>query len=122
MNQPLRRYASAAAARGREAYVQIRVSIHRVRSLHIEPKAVWVSQATADDMRQLWLEVTARPGIASGYDGVLPSVAGVPVRCGMTGGHDYVLEYHDTRDEDHAMRDYKDEVWKVADNPLDGTH
>ena len=74
-------------------------------------------------MRQLLAEVCLVNGQDVGnYDGSLPGVAGVPVYQGMTGGHDYLFEYHDSRAADYAMRDYKDEVWKVTDNPLDGTH
>ena len=123
MNEPQRRYASLSARRGREAYIQIRTQLHRLRSLHIEPKAVWVNHATADDMRQLWVEVTQVKGHdVGGYDGSLPRVAGVPVRQGMTGGNDYVFEYHDSNAESFAARDAMDRVFKVQDNPLDGTH
>ena len=122
MNEPQRRYASLSARRGREAYIQIRTQLHRLRSLHIEPKAIWVNTQTADDMHTLWLEVTGVVGGQQGYDGKLPSVAGVPVRSGMTGGHDYVFEYHDSNAESYAARDAMDRVFKVQDNPLDGTH
>jgi hypothetical protein len=121
--EPARRYASLSVRRGREAYIQIRTQLHRLRSQHIEPLCVWVNQATADDMHALWFEVTAVTGGRSGYDGNLPSVAGVAVRVGMTGGSDYAFEYHETRALDHAMRDAKDaQGWRVVDNPLDGTH
>lgn len=114
--QVQRRYLSAASQRGRNAYISIRTHLHELRRLHIEPKAVWVNQATADDMKALWFEVGA-------FDGKLPlGVAGVPMKVGMTGGQDYVFEYHDTRAEDHAARDWRGQVWKVQDNPLDGTH
>ena len=123
MNQPQRRYASLSARRGREAYIQIRTQLHRLRSLHIEPRAIWVNQATADDMRALWIEVTTAEGkLLPQYDGSLPSVAGVSVRQGMTGGNDYVFEYFDTDAEAHQARDIMDKVFKVQDNPLDGTH
>jgi hypothetical protein len=104
--------------RGREAYIQIRTQLWALRHQHIEPVCVWVNQATADDMHQLHIEVCG----SEAYDRVLPSVAGVSVKVGMTGGSDYLFEYHDTKQEDYAARDYKDEVWKVTDNPLDGTH
>ena len=122
-NEPQRRYASLSAQRGREAYIQIRTALHRLRSLHIEPKAIWVNTATANDMHTLWLEVTGVIGGQQGYDGKLPSVAGVPVKAGMTGGHDYVFEYHDGGNAaSHAARDAMNKVFKVQDNPLDGTH
>jgi hypothetical protein len=73
-------------------------------------------------MHSLLIEVTSAQGRAPQYDGVLPSVAGVQVKVGMTGGSDYLFEYHDTKAQDYQARDYKDEVWKVTDNPLDGTH
>jgi hypothetical protein len=117
-NEPQRRYASLSARRGREAYIQIRTQLHRLRSQHIEPKCVWVNQATADDMHTLWVEVAG----PRNYDGVLPSVAGVAVRVGMTGGHDYTFEYHETMAIAHAARDVMGKTWKVTDNPLDGTH
>lgn len=120
-NEPVRRYASLQARRGREAYVQIRTQLHRLRTLHIEPVAVWVNQATANDMHTLWLEVTAVTGGGQPrYDGTLPSIAGLPVRVGMTGGHDYAFEYHATQALDHAARDAS--TWRVQDNPLEGTH
>jgi hypothetical protein len=123
MNEPARRYASLSARRGREACVQIRTQLNALRARHIEPRAVWVNQATADDMHTLWLEVTAVTGGRSNYDGRLPSIAGLPVRVGMTGGHDYAFEYHAMRALDHAMREAKDaQGWHVRDNPLDGTH
>jgi hypothetical protein len=121
--QPRRRYASLQARRGREAYVQIRTQLHRLRTLHIEPKAVWVNQATADAMHALWAEVCNVPNTQrTGYDGKLPSVAGVSVHVGMTGGDDYVFEYFDTPAESHQARDVMDALFKVQDNPLDGTH
>ena len=120
-NEPLRRYASLQARRGREAYIQIRIQLHRLRTLHIEPRAVWVNSDTANDMRALWAEVCTVQGQSIPmYDGSLPPVAGVAVREGMTGGNDYVFEYHDTAAADHAARDAS--VFKVQDNPLDGTH
>ena len=117
-NEPQRRYASLSARRGREAYIQIRTQLHRLRSLHIEPKAIWVNQATANDMHALWCEVCG----PRAFDGVLPPVAGVRVLQGMTGGHDYTFEYHDSRAEDHAARDWKQDVFPLVDNPLEGTH
>lgn len=54
------------------------------------------------------------------YDGSLPSVAGVSVHVGSTGGDDYVFEYHDSAAQAYAARDAS--VFKVQDNPLDGTH
>ena len=123
MNQPRRRYASLQARRGREAYIQIRTQLHRLRTLHIEPKAVWVNQSTADAMHTLWAEVCNVPNVQrTGYDGKLPGVAGVSVRVGMTGGADYVFEYFDTPSESHQARDVMDRLFKVQDNPLDGTH
>ena len=114
--QVQRRYASAAAQRGRNAYISIRTHLHALRTHHIEPKAVWVTQSTADDMIALWHEVGA-------FDGNLPlGVAGVPMKIGMTGGQDYVFEYHNTRAQDYAARDWKSEVWPLVDNPLHGTH
>ena len=122
-NEPQRRYASAQARRGREAYIQIRIQLQRLRTLHIEPRAVWVSGETANNMRALWREVTTVEGkLLPQYDGSLPSVAGVAVREGMTGGADVVFEYYDTPAEAHAARDKMDRVFKVQDNPLDGTH
>ncbi len=122
-NEPVRRYASLQARRGREAYVQIRTQLHRLRTLHIEPKAIWVSGSTANDMRALWREVTTVEGtLMPRYDGSLPSVAGVAVREGMTGGADVVFEYYDTAHEAYAARDRMNQVFKVQDNPLDGTH
>jgi hypothetical protein len=103
--------------------VQIRTQLHRLRTLHIEPKAVWVNQATADDMHTLWCEVCNVPGAhMTGYDGKLPSVAGVQVKVGMTGGADYVFEYFDTPAESHQARDVMDRLFTVQDNPLEGTH
>jgi len=119
MNEPLRKYVSNSARRGREAYVQIRVQLWRLRSCGIEPKAIWVNQDTANDMHQLWQEVT---GGGRAFDGVLPSVSGVRVRVGMTGGHDYTFEYHDSRAKGEAARIAMDRVFKVQDNPLQGTH
>ena len=122
-NQPRRRYASLQARRGREAYVQIRAQLHRLRTLHIEPKRVWVNQSTADDMHALWCDVTMVPNTRKvGYDGKLQSVAGVSVHVGMTGGQDYVFEYFDTAAESYQARDVMDKLFKVQDNPLDGTH
>lgn len=118
----MRKYASQAAMRGREAYVQIRVAIHRARTLHIEPVCVWVNQATANDMHSLLIEVTSAQDRAPQYDGVLPSVAGVQVKVGMTGGSDYLFEYFDSAAEAYQARDAMDQVFKVQDNPLDGTH
>lgn len=121
--QPQRRYASLQARRGREAYIQIRTQLHRLRTLHIEPKTCWVSPATANDMRALWREVCTAQGRSTPmYDGSLPSVAGVQVREGSTGGNDYVFEYFDSNAEAHAARDIMDRVFRVQDNPLDGTH
>ncbi len=121
--QPRRRYASVQARRGREWYVQLRVTVHRLRSLHIEPRAIWVSPATANDMRALWREVCTVEGRSTPqYDGSLPSVAGVKVREGMTGGQDYVIEHFDTAAESHKARDIMNPVFRVQDNPLDGTH
>ena len=123
MIQPQRRYASLQARRGREAYIAIRVRLHALRSLHIEPKAVWVSQETASDMRALWREVcTAEGRSAPYYDGSLPSVAGVPVHEGQTGGDDYAIEHYAEAGERYAARDAMDKYFKVQDNPLDGTH
>ncbi len=121
-NEPQRRYASLSARRGREAYIQIRTQLHLLRSAHIEPKAIWVNQATADDMHALWFEVTAVVGGRSGYDGRLPGVGGLRVNVGMTGGADYVFEYHDTQAQSFAARDIADKYFQVQDNPLAGTH
>ncbi len=122
--EPQRKYASVAARRGREAYVQLRVRVHALRSKHIEPKAIWVSPATAADMRALWFEVTSVTGgqYHANFDGVLPSISGVPVREGSTGGHDYVVEMHESLTESHAAREAMDRIFKVQDNPLYGTH
>jgi hypothetical protein len=121
-NDPQRRYASLSARRGREAYIQIRTQLHRLRSQHIEPVCVWVNQATADDMHALWFEVTAVTGGRSNYDGQLPTIAGLRVKVGSTGGADYAFEYHESRAFDHAARDVMGKQWQVVDNPLDGTH
>lgn len=125
-NEPLRRYASLSARRGREAYIQLRVRVHALRSQHVEPKTIWVSPATADDMRALWFEVTTVTGGRYhgqvGFDGVLPSIAGVAVREGSTGGNDYVVELHESAAESYAARDAMDRLFRVQDNPLDGTH
>lgn len=104
--------------RGREAYVQIRTQLHILRSNHVEPLCVWVNQATAHDMHKLLAEVCG----ADRYDGKLPSVAGCKVKVGSTGGSDYLFEYFDSNAEAYQARDAMDKVFKVQDNPLDGTH
>lgn len=114
--EPLRRYASPAAARGREWYIQIRVAINEMRRQGREPVAVWVHPDTANDMRALWREVGA-------FDNKLPlGVAGVMMKEGSTGGRDYAFEYYDTRRDEAKARELIDPIYKVRDNPLAGTH
>ena len=114
--EPLRRLASPAAQRGREWYIRIRVSINEMRRQGREPVAVWVHPDTANDMRALWREVGA-------FDGKLPlGVAGVVMKEGSTGGHDFAFEYYDTDRAAHEARELVDPFFKVRDNPLPGTH
>jgi hypothetical protein len=116
MTDPLRKYASIEASRGREWYIQIRVAINEMRRAGREPVAVWVLPSTANDMRALWKEVGA-------FDGKLPlGVAGVQMKEGPTGGKDYVFEYFDTKRDEANARELKDPIFSFRDNPLAGTH
>jgi hypothetical protein len=116
MTEPLRKYGSPAARRGRQWYIQIRIALNEMRRDGREPVAVWVLPATANDMRALWAEVGA-------FDGKLPlGVAGVPMKEGATGGRDFVFEYYDTRADEARARELMDPIFHVRDNPLAGTH
>lgn len=112
---------SAVALRGRDRCWQIRDRINALRQLGIEPIAVWINAHTRDDMKQLWYEVQggAKHG-AQFWDGVLPKwIAGVPCREGSTGGHDFVIEWHDD-EAAHQAREVS--RFRVADDPHGGVH
>lgn len=105
-----------AQQRGRDACVQIRDKINGMRWVGIEPKAVWIGQSTAADMCALWQRMAG-----DDWDGVLNvAIAGVPMFVGSTGGHDYLFEYYETRDE--AERARLRSSFNPVDNPLQGTH
>jgi len=105
-----------AERRGREACIQIRDKINSFRWRGQEPKAVWINQRTADDMCALWTRMCRGQ-----FDGqIQATIAGVPLRVGSTGGHDYLFEYYDTQEESERRR--RAHAFKPVDNPLQGTH
>jgi hypothetical protein len=103
------------ARKGYEYCRQIRDRINGYRQMGIEPNAVWLGQDGYTAVRQCWLEV-----LGDTWDGIIPKwIAGVPCKCGSTGGQDYVIEYTD----DQAARDARARSsFKVVDNPSAGLH
>lgn len=106
---------TGAAARGYSQGKQIRETINRLRQLGIEPIACWLNKHTGDDMKALWYAVCGEQ-----WDGVLPKmIAGVPMRVGLTGGKDYVIEY---KDDDSARQARQESTFQVVDDPHAGLH
>lgn len=119
LSEPKRKFATLLAERGRELSIRLRVEINDLRAKGKEPLRIWLSKAAADSIHACWLDVCQRRDV-NYYDGVLPAMAGVPLKVGSTGGADYAIEMYANEADAEKLRTARG--FKVSDNPLYGSH